>query len=273
MSAPVSPVPPPFWDFISRAIGPQPHSRAAVHVPAAGDVARFAADESTAPVRSATGFARVAWGRGGWLPPPPLAFWQGQGGDDASGFCGPGAVAGCWVSRRGAFGAPRPRPRAVDRLLGSPSQRMTPSACSPPPPSSSPFFMPPPLVAASLGNYPPAFIVDQVPLQVGIGPPTRGKGPRESSGGAMGRGGGPRCLALQFCLPACLMSFPSYVPSRLRDFPPAANAVAGGALEVVSTSLTRGARHPAADARGGHGGGLAASLVGPPSPPTRSVVS
>ena len=99
LSASVSPAPPPFLDFISRAIGPQPHSRAAVHVPAAGDVARFAADESTAPVRSATGFARVAWGRGGWLPPPPLAFWQGQGGDDASGFCGPGAVAGCWVSR------------------------------------------------------------------------------------------------------------------------------------------------------------------------------
>ena len=72
--------------------------------------------------------------------------------------------------------------------------------------------MPPPLVAASLGNYPPASIVDQVPPGVGVDAATWGKGPRESSGGAMGRGGGPRCLALQFCLPACLMSFPSYVP-------------------------------------------------------------
>ena len=88
----------------------------------------------------------------------------------------------------------------------------------------------------------------------------------------MGRGGGPRCLALQVCLPACLMSFPSYVPSRLRDCPSAAYIVAGGPLEVVSTSLTRGARHPTADAREG-GGMLAASQVGPPSPPTRSVVS
>ena len=89
----------------------------------------------------------------------------------------------------------------------------------------------------------------------------------------MGRGGGPRCLALQVCLPACLMSFPSYVPSRLRDFPSAANAVAGGPLEVVSTSLTRGARHPTADERGGGGGRLAASQVGPPTPPTRYGVS
>ena len=181
------------------------------------------------------------------------------------------------MSRRGACWAPRPRPRAVDRFLGSQSQRMGESACSPPPPPSSPFltggYQRPPLVAASLGNDPPAFIGYQVPPGVGVDAATWGKGPRESSGGAMGRGGGPRCLALQVCLPACLMSFPSYVPSRLRDFPPAANAVAGGALEVVSTSLTRGARHPAADARGGHGGGLAASLVGPPSPPTRSVVS
>ena len=175
------------------------------------------------------------------------------------------------MSRRGACWAPRPRPRAVDRFLGSQSQRMGASACSPPPPSSSPLlhggYQRPPLVAASLGNDPPAFIGYQVPPGVGVDAATWGKGPRESSGGAMGRGGGPRCLALQFCLPACLMSFPSYVPSRLRDFPPAANAVAGGALEVVSTSLTRGARHPAAAARGGHGGGLPLHWLDPPPPP------
>ena len=83
----------------------------------------------------------------------------------------------------------------------------------------------------------------------------------------MGRGGGPRCLALQVCLPACLMSFPSYVPSRLRDCPSAAYIVAGGPLEVVSTSLTRGARHPTADAREG-GGGDACRFTGlTPLPP------
>ena len=46
-------------NFISRAIGPQPHSRPAAQLRRAGNVARTAAGRSVAPVRSASGFARV----------------------------------------------------------------------------------------------------------------------------------------------------------------------------------------------------------------------
>ena len=135
------------------------------------------------------------------------------------------ALQGSWLQVRlwgvgccseGRVGAPRPRPRAVDRFLGSQYVKYVSAACSPPPPSSSPLLhggdMRAPLVAASAGIAPPVSAVELVPPGVGVDAATWGKGPQESSGGVMGRGGGPRCLALQFCLPACLMSFPSYVP-------------------------------------------------------------
>ena len=159
--------------------------------------------------------------RGGDGPPPPHAGTC-QSAAPPPLRC---ALQGSWLQVRlwgvgccseGRVGALRPRPRAVDRFLGSQYVKYVSAACSPPPPSSSPLLhggdMRAPLVAASAGIAPPVSAVELVPPGVGVDAATWGKGPRESSGGVMGRGGEPRCLALQFCLPACLMSFPSYVP-------------------------------------------------------------
>ena len=99
LSAPVPPVPPPFGTSFhapsARSPTPAPPFTSRPRAMLLGLRPTNQRHRSAAQQVS-----REPRGDGGdGCPLPPWAFWQGQGGDDASGFRGPGAVAGCRVSR------------------------------------------------------------------------------------------------------------------------------------------------------------------------------